>query len=127
MENLEIKHTDFVEEVLTGDYYAYYVVCYRPYANENDKVAFIGIDMSRAIYDDRKNILLSEYRKVENTYINTNILFNDSPPFQVQHIKPKDVRMWFKVVNKANDLIRECIGKEIDIYSAIERYKEILK
>lgn len=127
MNCIEIKHTDFTEEVLTGNYYSYYCIEYNSFTDEGYKIAFIGIDFDRKLCGSREEILLVDYEKASRTYINTNIPFGGYPPFQVSHIQPKGVRRFFEVNDKANEFIKECLFNKYDnINDFLKIYLELL-
>lgn len=126
MNCIELKRSDFVEEILLGDFYSYYCVEYRNWDKES-RIAFVSVDFKRELYEKRNDIKLVDYKQAGETYLNTNIPFGEYPPFQVGYIRPKDVRCFFEVSDKSKEFIKECIDDySDDIYHFFGKYLEIL-
>lgn len=125
MNCIEIKHTDFTEEILTSDYYSYYLVEYKCY--DQRRIAFISIDFDRPISENINKVLLVDYNKSSGKYINTNIVFGSMPMFQVQHISPSKVMTFFKIETKAKEFVQQNMMDETkDIYYFFNKYLELL-
>lgn len=126
MNCIELKHSDFTEEILLGNFYSYYCIEYRKWDNKS-MIAFVSVDFQRHISKNRSDIKLVDYQKAQETYLNTNIPFGEYPPFQVGFIRPKDVRCFFEVSDKSKEFIKQCIDDHSeDIYHFFGKYLEIL-
>ena len=126
MNCIELKRSDFTEQILTGNFYSYYCIEYSKYNNKRG-IAFVSVDFQRKISNKRDEILLVDYQRASETYLNTNIPFGEYPPFLVGYITPKDVRCFFEVNDKSKEFIKECIDDySEDIYHFFDKYLEIL-